>query len=52
MSATFIEKKTGNKTSVLAKGKKKGGQRGLILQATNLFLVVEPLFVAVSACDW
>ena len=21
-------------------------------QATNLFLVVEPLFVAVSACDW
>lgn len=22
------------------------------LQATNLFLVVEPLFVAVSACDW
>ncbi|TNN64092.1 hypothetical protein EYF80_025710 [Liparis tanakae] len=27
-----------------------GGRLGP--QATNLFLVLEPLFVAVSACDW
>lgn len=46
----YIQTEKQNKTKC-----KKGNQSGARLrtpQATNLFLVVEPLLVAVSACDW
>lgn len=48
MSVTFSERKK-KKDKIYA-----GNRKRVVcdLQATNLFLVVEPLFVAVSACDW
>lgn len=50
MSVTFME----GTQKIYAGNRKKTWLTRLVIgpQATNLFLVVEPLFVAVSACDW